>query len=221
MAYLKWLISFRIRSSRWKLNNDLDDSAYGTVNPVTVWEYSSWSACGSAAFVVWRIMLQRRNLNPLEDSLQLGSDTVVLDSRARKLIGDVMNLPGKKNWTVWVSVANYKELYIQIKDRKVGGHSSVITMWGHRYRLLRKNHIIDTSKNPCFVFTRLSIKNDTATVQMVFEWREVLCQGKCFIAMVNGSRYTRPWSVGCENSVVAIHRVAKIKMSFQANQATL
>jgi len=106
-------------------------------------------------------------------------DSSLTDRKKIQLVETVLNLPDVIKFSkLEITRKKHGDIYILLKDDEFKDDVPTIIQQGHQLSVLRSLNSIDASDKPCYVFTRMELKGDTAYVQMIFDTTGLLVFGK-------------------------------------------
>lgn len=109
----------------------------------------------------------------------LKSDSILIANKKVQLIETVLNLPDVINVSKLKLIRKeYNKVFILLKDSEFKDIKPSIIQDGYQLIVLNSLDSLDTTKQPCYIFTKMEIKDDTAYVQMIFDITGALAFGK-------------------------------------------
>lgn len=99
--------------------------------------------------------------------------------RKIQLIEAVLNLPEVIELSKFEVIKKARpNIYILLDENLFAGAVPMITQNGYQLTVLRSLDTLDTSMQPCYVFTRMELNENSATVQMLYDITGLWVNGK-------------------------------------------
>lgn len=107
------------------------------------------------------------------------TDSVVIDSTAKQIVETVLSFPAVIKFSkVDFIQKKYGPISIYFSQDSVAETISSIYQNGHSLKLVRSISTIDTTEEPCYVFSKIAIGNNEAYVYMTFDITGAIAYGK-------------------------------------------
>jgi hypothetical protein len=96
--------------------------------------------------------------------------TLITSQKKIQLIETILNLPGVIKLSKFETIKKARpNIYILLKENLFPDPVPIITQNGYQLTVLRSLGSLDTSTQPVYVFTRMEVKENAATVQMLYD----------------------------------------------------
>lgn len=96
-----------------------------------------------------------------------------------QLIETVLNLPRVIKLSKFEIIKKARpSIYILLKENAFPGIPPIIKQNGYELTVLRSLDTLDTSTQPCYVFSKMELNGDVATIQMLYDITGLWVNGK-------------------------------------------
>ena len=125
--------------------------------------------------------IKTKEINKLssDSTMDRKVDSILIDRKKIQLIENILNLPDVIKFSKLEFIRKkYHSIFIVLKGNEFRGSRPRIIQNGYELGVLHSSDSLHTTGQPCYVFTRLEVKGDTAYVQMILDITGTLVFGK-------------------------------------------